>query len=152
MPIIILILYNLSCLISVYWCHVWLHGSRHSISVIVWNCQMKNCHTFRTFPKSDKTVTYIHDYSLLGLVLTLQWNDEGENSLNIKPEILIMIIFIKTSMWINVRENRRGNQEWTIQRNWQHSTQDQDKQNKKHNTTQYVLDNTAQIWIKHLKQ
>jgi hypothetical protein len=21
---------------------------------------------------------------------------------------------------INVRENRRGNQEWTVQRNWQH--------------------------------
>ena len=38
---------------------------------------------------------------------------------------------------INVRENRRGNQEWTIQRNWKHwghKTQDEDKQNKKHNT------------------
>jgi len=39
---------------------------------------------------------------------------------------------------INVKENRRGNQEWTIQRNWQHwvyKTQDEDKQNKdtKHN-------------------
>ena len=35
---------------------------------------------------------------------------------------------------INVRENRRGNQEWTIQRNrqlWVHKTQDEDKQNKK---------------------
>ena len=34
---------------------------------------------------------------------------------------------------INVRENRRGNQEWTIQRTWQHwvhKTQDEDKQNK----------------------
>ena len=34
-------------------------------------------------------------------------------------------------------KNRRGNQEWTIQRNWQHwvhRTQDEDKQNKKHNT------------------
>ena len=34
---------------------------------------------------------------------------------------------------INVRENRRGNQEWTIQRHWQHwvhKTQDEDKQNK----------------------
>jgi hypothetical protein len=32
--------------------------------------------------------------------------------------------------------NRRGNQEWTIHRNWQHrvqKTQDEDKQNKKHN-------------------
>ena len=38
---------------------------------------------------------------------------------------------------INVRENRRGNQEWTIQNHWQHwihKTQDEDKQNKKHNT------------------
>ena len=34
---------------------------------------------------------------------------------------------------INVRENRGGNQEWTIQRNWQHrvhKTQNEDKQNK----------------------
>ena len=34
---------------------------------------------------------------------------------------------------INVRENQRGTQEWTIQRNWQHwvhKTRDQDKQNK----------------------
>jgi phosphoenolpyruvate carboxylase len=30
----------------------------------------------------------------------------------------------------NVREYRRGNQTWTIQRNWQ---QDEEKQNKKHN-------------------
>ena len=38
-------------------------------------------------------------------------------------------------------KNRRGNQEWTIQRNWQHwvhRAQDEDKQNKK--ITQYVLD------------
>jgi len=38
---------------------------------------------------------------------------------------------------IHVRENRKGNKEWTIQRNWQHwelMTQDEDKQNKKHNT------------------
>jgi hypothetical protein len=36
----------------------------------------------------------------------------------------------------NVRENRRGNQEWTIHRNWQHwvhKTQNEDKQSK--NTT-----------------
>ena len=34
---------------------------------------------------------------------------------------------------INVRENRRGNQEWTIQRHrqhWVHKTQDKGKQNK----------------------
>jgi hypothetical protein len=43
----------------------------------------------------------------------------------------------------NVRENQKGNQEWTIHRNWQHwvhKTQDEDKQNK--NTTQYVLNTT----------
>ena len=41
---------------------------------------------------------------------------------------------------INVRENRRGNQEWTIQRNrqhWAYKIQDEDKQNK--NTTQNVF-------------
>jgi hypothetical protein len=40
---------------------------------------------------------------------------------------------------------RRGNQEWTIQRNWQHrvhETHNEDKQNK--NTMQYVLDTTIQ--------
>ena len=30
--------------------------------------------------------------------------------------------------------NRRGNQEWTIQRHWQHKIQDEDKQRSKHNT------------------
>jgi hypothetical protein len=33
---------------------------------------------------------------------------------------------------INVREYRKGNREWTIQRNWQHwvnKKQDEDKQN-----------------------
>jgi len=41
---------------------------------------------------------------------------------------------------INVRENRKGNQEWTIQRNWHHwvhKTQDEDKAT--NNTTQYVI-------------
>ena len=42
---------------------------------------------------------------------------------------------------INVRENRRGNEEWTIQRHWQHrvhKTQDKNKKYKKntHNTEQ----------------
>jgi len=42
---------------------------------------------------------------------------------------------------IKVRENRKGNQEWTIERNWQywvHKTQDEDKQSKKHNTMKPV--------------
>jgi cyanate permease len=49
-------------------------------------------------------------------------------------------------MEINVRENRRGNQEWTIQRHWQHwvhKTQVKDKQNKK-NTMQY--DDKSRLW------
>ena len=36
-----------------------------------------------------------------------------------------------------VRENQRDNQEWTIQRHWQHwvhKKQDEDKQNNTHNT------------------
>ena len=44
---------------------------------------------------------------------------------------------------INVRENRRGNRQWTIERNWQHwvhKTQDKDKQIK--NATQHALDTT----------
>ena len=35
---------------------------------------------------------------------------------------------------LNIRENRRGNQEWTIQRHWQywvHKTRDEDKRNTK---------------------
>ena len=38
-------------------------------------------------------------------------------------------LYYKT-LRINVRENRRGNQQWTIQSNWQHwvhQTQDEDK-------------------------
>jgi hypothetical protein len=39
---------------------------------------------------------------------------------------------------MNIREKRRrGNQEWTIQKNWQHwvhKTQEEGKQNKNHNT------------------
>jgi hypothetical protein len=31
------------------------------------------------------------------------------------------------SVFINVRENRKDNKEWTIQRHWQHWEQNQDK-------------------------
>jgi len=44
--------------------------------------------------------------------------------------------------YINVKENRRGNQEWKIQRNWQHwvhKTQNDDKHKKTHNATQYEI-------------
>ena len=46
----------------------------------------------------DTPDTYIHDCSLLGLVLTLQSKDKGGDLLNIKTETLNMIIFIKTYM------------------------------------------------------
>jgi hypothetical protein len=42
---------------------------------------------------------------------------------------------------INVREYRRGNQKWKIQRNWQQCTQSEGKT--KHIITQYVLDTTT---------
>ena len=41
---------------------------------------------------------------------------------------------------IDVREHRRSNQRWTIQRNWQHMAQKTKQINR--NTTQYVLDTT----------
>ena len=47
------------------------------------------------------------------------------------------IVYTRHRAKINVKENRRGNQEWTIQRNWQHwvhTTHAEDKQNKIHNT------------------
>jgi len=46
---------------------------------------------------------------------------------------------LNSTIKMNFRENRRGNQKWTIQRNWQpmvHKTQDEGKQNK--NTTKCV--------------
>ena len=49
-------------------------------------------------------------------------------------------LYYKT-LRIHVRENRRGNQQWTIQRNWQHwvhKTQDEEKQIK--NTKHHALD------------
>ena len=51
-------------------------------------------------------------------------------------------LYYKT-LRINVRENRRGIQQWSIRRNWQHrvhKTQDEGKQIK--NTTQHALDTT----------
>jgi len=52
-------------------------------------------------------------------------------------DMYIVILYHESSAWINLRENRWGNQEWTIQRhwhNWVYQTQNEDKQNK--NTTQ----------------
>jgi len=39
---------------------------------------------------------------------------------------------------INVREYRRGNQEWTIQRHWQHRVHKREEKQTK-NTTRYAL-------------
>ena len=44
------------------------------------------------------------------------------------------IIFIPE---INIREYQRGNQKWTIRRNWQH-----EEEKTKQNSMQYVLDTT----------
>jgi hypothetical protein len=54
---------------------------------------------------------------------------------------LLYLTVIKISE-INVWENRSGNQEWTIQRHWQHwahKIQDEDKQIKKHNTENLIF-------------
>ena len=43
---------------------------------------------------------------------------------------------------MNVRENRKGNQEWTIQRNyqhWVHKTQDEDKKKRKTKTHTHTM-------------
>jgi len=42
---------------------------------------------------------------------------------------------------IDFREYWRGNQKWTIQRNWQHRVH-KTKKNKTKNTAQYILDTT----------
>jgi hypothetical protein len=56
-------------------------------------------------------------------------------------QMLSLIFIVQTSkinnnqqLYIDVRENRKGNQQWIIQRHWQHwthTTQDKDKQSKK---------------------
>jgi len=56
------------------------------------------------------------------------------NIIRIQLYSYILITKLNPSNWINIRENRKGNQEWTIQRHWQewvHKTHDEDKQNKK---------------------
>ena len=46
-----------------------------------------------------------------------------------------LVIDLYTFNQIPIRENRKGNQEWTIKRHWQHWGKDKDK----HNTTQKTL-------------
>jgi hypothetical protein len=52
-----------------------------------------------------------------------------------------MPLLNKASHEINVREYRKFNQKWTIQKNWQHSAHNT-KKSKNKNTTQYVLSTT----------
>jgi hypothetical protein len=62
------------------------------------------------------------------------------NCLNVRSDCVFYGFWLP--LWhlqINVREYRSSNQKLTIQRNWQH---DEEKQSQ--NTTQYVLDSTAQ--------
>ena len=54
--------------------------------------------------------------------------------------------YIVVTEQINIRENRRGKQEWIIQRQWKHwthKTEDEDKKQntRKHSTTQYNVQN-----------
>ena len=59
---------------------------------------------------------------------------------------------IPYSSYINVRENRRGNQEWTIQRYWQHlGAQNTGQRQTKHkNTTKHrklrMMSNTDPVY------
>jgi hypothetical protein len=65
-----------------------------------------------------------------------------------------VLFFIESiGLWlINVRENRRDNQELTIKRNtqhWVHKTQDEEKQSKNHNLICVVHHYTQLIFIKY---
>ena len=53
---------------------------------------------------------------------------------------------IPYTSYINVRENRRGNQEWTIQRYWQHfgAQKHRTKTNKAHKHNKAQQHNKAQ--------
>jgi hypothetical protein len=51
---------------------------------------------------------------------------------------------------INVRENRRGNQEWTVQRNWQHWVHKTQRRRQTNIKTQYVLGTTNVCIFYHL--
>ena len=62
----------------------------------------------------------------------------------LRREVIVRFVDIPSLIkcFINVRENRTGNQEWTIQTNWQHwahKTQNEDnKKNKKKHKTRCV--------------
>jgi hypothetical protein len=43
--------------------------------------------------------------------------------------------WVKLSYKIKVREHRRGNQKWTVQRNWEHMVHKMKKNKTKYNTT-----------------
>ena len=63
---------------------------------------------------------------LMTLNLIKQIN-RGENTIAVYPAIKLD----NSCWWINVRENQRGNQEWIIQRHWQHWAQDTEQKQTK---------------------
>ena len=87
-----------------------------------------------------------------------QWNTKFGHDYLFPREIVLRfdkLDFLGTVNFnqISVREYRRGNQKWTIQRKWQHRVQDEDKQNKNttqhmlwHNCTQTNTNNVNQAW------
>ena len=73
--------------------------------------------------------------SFLYLLEPLQWLAK----LIMQFTLEVLCVFGLTHL-INVREYRRGNQKWTIQRNWQHRVHKTMESKQTKTTTQYVLD------------
>jgi len=81
---------------------------------------------------------------LMKSVINILYNFDTVPTLRhmLKSVLNHFVSYIEKGQWysflqINIRENRRDKQEWTIQRMRQlllHNTQDDDKHNKKHNT------------------
>lgn len=59
----------------------------------------------------------------------------------------VLIQHIEFYLSINVREYRRGNQKWAMQRNWQHWLYKTKKDKSKKQNTQYAGHNYAQTNI-----
>jgi hypothetical protein len=60
------------------------------------------------------------------------------------------IIYIVQLNWINVRENRRDNQEWTIQKSWQHwanETSEQSVTSLMQKQNKYTYACTTKCWL-----
>jgi len=104
-------------------------GVRATRSLVLYVCFVGLCLSFCTFSFSNCIVcsSSIHGF----------W---------------LPLLYLQTLL----RKKRRGNQEWTIQRNWQnwvHKTEDEEEQNKYHNTicighhyTQANTNNVIKAW------